>query len=459
MMRSWMRLWLGVVVAGGIAAGPAAGAEPGELSLSDCIRLALEDNAQLRQARLDHDIAHDDVHRARAGLLPQLSADVGTGRFFQGPRVTLLDVPVGRDPASGQTIYEQRSITQDSFSRDNHSLGFSLSQSLYDGGRRWHGYGQAKAERVAAALGVEATELEIVYEVNRRYFELLLAEALLEVREGAVAVAREQVKQAEELHALGAAPRADVLRSKVALGNERLELLDARNQVALAKSNLNHAMGRAVTDRLVVAGSELEQPARDVDLAREVAVAVRENPLLKQAAQRVEANRLAVKSAEGGRLPSLALRISYGRDNPDLSRVFSRIDENYAVGYSASVDFNLFDGLQTRADVARARARLQKTEEARREGERQLILGLQQAYLNLRVAQDRLEVAREQVRVSEEDLVLAQERYRLGAGTLLEQLTARTDFTRAKADRLRAHFDIRLAEAELERLCGQRVDR
>jgi outer membrane protein len=70
-------------------------------------------------------------------------------------------------------------------------------------------------------------------------------------------------------------------------------------------------------------------------------------------------------------------------------------------------------------------------------------------------ARERLSVSREGVVSAREDLRLAQEKFRVGAGTILDTVIAESDLTRARANEVEAIVDYLIARARLARATGR----
>jgi len=86
---------------------------------------------------------------------------------------------------------------------------------------------------------------------------------------------------------------------------------------------------------------------------------------------------------------------------------------------------------------------------------RALRSGVGQALSQLRLAQDRISLAEQSVEVAREDLKVQQERYRLGATTILELLTSQESLVQAEINLVAARFDYQIARAELVALAGR----
>jgi outer membrane protein TolC len=73
----------------------------------------------------------------------------------------------------------------------------------------------------------------------------------------------------------------------------------------------------------------------------------------------------------------------------------------------------------------------------------------------LNAARLRVDIARVSIAAAEEDLRVQQERYRLGATTIIEVLASQEALNQAEGDEVEAHFDLLLAKAQIEALIGR----
>ena len=73
----------------------------------------------------------------------------------------------------------------------------------------------------------------------------------------------------------------------------------------------------------------------------------------------------------------------------------------------------------------------------------------------LRTAQQRIVIQQASVDAAREDLRVQQQRYALGASTLLDVLTSQTTLDAARSALIQARQDVRIARAQLEALIGR----
>ena len=75
----------------------------------------------------------------------------------------------------------------------------------------------------------------------------------------------------------------------------------------------------------------------------------------------------------------------------------------------------------------------------------------------MNAARLRVDIAKVSVSAAEEDLRVQQERYRLGANTIIEVLASQEALNQAEVDEVQAHFDFLLAKARIEALIGREL--
>jgi len=123
----------------------------------------------------------------------------------------------------------------------------------------------------------------------------------------------------------------------------------------------------------------------------------------------------------------------------------------------ASLNFTLFSGFHRKTAVSNARASVKYAQETLDQTERTVAFSVKQAYLGVDLAAETRNLA-DQIEVSaQEDFNLAQEKYNLGAATILDLLDAQVSLTRAQNDKVNAMFDYHVAVARLENAIGQGV--
>lgn len=436
------------------------------LSLVTCIERALAQNIQILTAEQSVARSQADVASTRARRLPSLNATLmNFSRSHTGPSVRIQDNPTGQvDPVTGERLFAEETTRIPAVDRNSYSLGAGLTHTLYDGGAQRHTHASARQALAAAELGLRSSQADIVVAVKRRYFGLLRAQELVEVQGEALKLGQRRQEEAEARLEVGASTRVDVLRLQVATDNARADLINAEQQVELARATLNHVIGRPLWEPLQIAPVGADVPSRRylpaaagvrVDLRELVSKAQGANSDLERQRRAMRSAELNLKSTQAAWHPTLSGNISYSRNNEIFERVYGGLDENYRLNGGVSLSYNIFDGGLRTAGVRRSRANVEAARLGLEQQERDLALAVETTYLEIVRLARILEIAERTAELAAEDLHLAEERYRVGKGRLLEVLDAQVGLTGARSNRVSTRYDLAVAEAELERLVGE----
>jgi outer membrane protein TolC len=191
-------------------------------------------------------------------------------------------------------------------------------------------------------------------------------------------------------------------------------------------------------------------------------------PLLEQAATDrldlkastldVEGRNAGVTEAASGLYPNISAFARYSRNNtqsPQSLRFGS--ETNDTVSYGISGNWNLFDRFATKESKRRAVAQKRIAEYNRRIDELNVEAEVVSIHNNLSEAVERFNVATQTVEQAEEDLRLAQERFRVGAGTSLDVINAQVGLAQARRDVVDAQTDYIKFRHQMRRASGENM--
>lgn len=440
-------------------------AEP--LTLEACIDLALAHNDRVLSAELGVVRAGADASSARARRLPSLNANLfGFTRSRTGPSLRIQENPTGEvDPVTGQRVFRSETTRIPATDRNSYALSTSLSQTLFDGGELRHAHGAARQVLATAELDLAGSRADVVLQVKQRYYGLLKAQELVEVQREAFGLSQRRLEEAQARLEVGAGTRVDVLRLQVAADNAQADFINAEQQVLLARATLNHAMGRTLSEPLEVEALGDRAPtgrflSADLDdssatrppVAELVQKAGRANPDVARLRSAERAAALSLSSAQAAWYPRLSGSASYSRNNEVFDRVFGDPGQNYRFNAGVSLTYNVFDGGLRSAGVTRGRVAVETARLNLEQEQRDLALAVETTYLEMVRLAKILQIAERTAQLAAEDLHLAEERYNVGKGTLLEVLDAQVGLTQARSSRVRTRYDLATAEANLARL-------
>ncbi len=424
------------------------------LSLEDCIRIALENNSQLKNTELAFDAAKQDVLSSYQGILPSITTSAGRGKVVTGPSEYLSNEPVGIDPETGNVIYEQRTRKIERSTRESSSASINLNQTIFDGGIWWNQIRKAKTDKKASKYDLIAQRNNTINQIQQAFFELGKQIKLLEVDSLAVARSQAQLERAEQMYELGATAQLDVFRARVNLGNDRISKLQQKNTVTQARKNLNVTMGRDPLAQLVVEVSEVQLKDDLPSVEELVDQAIAQQPMVRKNKSNIKSRKLSVDMAKGLNYPKISAYVNYDRFHEDAIKVFSDFDQNYQTRYGINLSFNLFNGFNDYVQIQKAQINYRTARENYEQYKRELKSNIHQSYEDYKSYLDIIEINRVNLEAAREELRLAEERYQIGAGTALEVREAQVNLTRAEQTLIAAEYNARLILAQLDNYLG-----
>ena len=405
-------------------------AQTQSITLNEALEMARRVNPQLIQAEGAINIAQASRRESLGDWLPSVSGSSGwstnsTSRF---------------DPQTQRTV---------DGSATSMSASLSASIVIFDGFRR-NAQGRARtADYESAEITLISQEFQIALQTKQAFFNAVAAEELVRVSETRIDRATQQLDIARNRLAAGSAIRSDTLSSFVELGNARLQLLNAQTQLAGASANLARLVG---VDGLVraVADSNIQFQA-DLDTAflREEALA--NGPGVQQAIAQSRAAQAQVTVSRAQYFPSVSA--SYNRSISGAG--FSTLNPSWSTRLSLS--WSIFNGFTRETNVVRSRIQADVADAQVEDIRRQINAQLTQQFASIQSALVRLEIAEASRVAAQEDLRVQQERYRLGAGTIIEILSSQVNLDQAEVDIVQARLDYMVAKAEIEALVGREL--
>jgi outer membrane protein len=404
------------------------------ISLDEAVRLAQRNAPAAVQARGQVRTSSSAVRSAYGAFLPN------------------LNFSMGQTQSRGRRLREE-GILVDYVTQTSYSTGISSTLTLFEGGRRFAELSQSRADVGAAEANEVSQRFNIALQVKREYFSILAARESEAAARAQLEQAEQQFRAATARVRAGAATMSDSLRSVIQVGNARLALLTARNNVRDASAALTRLVASQVTVTARPADT-LDLPIAPVDSQMLLQLAER-GPAVRQAEAQFRAARAGVRVARSSYLPSVDMT---------FRRSGSGFDPYYGIGggslqYSRTLGFGLnfpiFNNFAREDQIVRANVQEDVAEAQLRDARLLARQNLIQQVGALRTAEERIEIQRASVAAAQEDLRVQQQRYNLGASTLLDLLTSQTTLNAARAALIQARQDYRVARAQIEATIGR----
>ena len=409
-------------------AAPNQATPPGSaqgLSLKDAEAIALKNNPQISVGRLLALASQQVTREVRSNLWPTANADLTGVDAHDNSRITAggLNNPIIYERAAG---------------------GVTVSQLITDFGRTTNLVASANLAAKAEAQNAIATKEQVLLAVNQAFYGVLQTHAVLRVAEETV---KDRQLLADQVGALAAnklKSQLDLSFANVNLAQAKLLLLDAQNNDKAAQASLSAVLGYSTLQEFVLAddSDRMDAPPSDVDTL--IAEAFAKRPEIQALDYEYQSSQ-KLKTAERDLLfPTLRAVGAVGGApvrNDHLSSWYG------AVG--ANMDIPIFNGFLYTARAHEADLRSQAARERLLDLRNRISRDVRTSWLNATSAYQRLSVTQQLVQQAQLALDLAQSRYQLGLGSIVELSQAQLQATQAEISNAQAGYDYRQATAAL----------
>jgi outer membrane protein TolC len=179
-------------------------------------------------------------------------------------------------------------------------------------------------------------------------------------------------------------------------------------------------------------------------------------PQLLQSEAQSRAARAQLGVARSKYWPGLAL--SYSESRRGTGQPLAHFgDYTRSAGWNFSLSWTLFNGFQREADQVQARVQSDVAKARAADVRRQLNAQLTQQVSALFTASAQIDIAAANVAAAAEDFRVQNERYRLGAATIVDLSTSQSNLTQAQVNLVQSRFNYLIARAQVEALVGREL--
>ena len=408
------------------------------LSLKSSIEIALEKNTNVIQAQNNVDAAQGRVLSSYGNYLPTLSATSGWSRSQQD-KPTLFGVS------------------------NSFSSSLNLNYVIFDGLNRESGFNNAKAFAQSSEDKFIRTLQTVTNAVENSYLNVLRLERLVKVSEENLKRGNRQLERITESNKVGAVALADVYRQQSQVASDELNLITAQNNFDKAKADLVSLIGLDISSEYqfvdpsistTIDQTEIDSTQKKYSNTSELNKrALSSRPDFLAAKEDYSSTESAVTQARSGYIPTVSASLS----RSFFDNEFSTLTNNKTTDWGIRVEWNLFDAFRTNQSLQSAIANRKSAEASLAQTERDITVQVKKASLDLDAARKQVEVSQKGLTSATEDRKIAEERYNLGAGTLLDLLIANANLVNAQANNINATHSYIIAKRNLEYVLGERT--
>lgn len=400
-----------------------------DMTLDNCIRLALGNNPQINAAFQDILASDARIKQVWSNYFPTITWQTGYTKLKQ---LQLSDA-LGRNLEFNYYLLGQ----------------VSLQEMLYDFGVTQNQATIRKLDYEAYKKTFEATVNDVIYQTKDAYYNVLFAYEAKRVAQDTVDKYQLFYNQARAFYTTGMNPKVDVTIAETNLSSAKLKLIQAENAVNLAIAKLNNVMGVPYIERYDVL-DRLQYKPINLTFEQAIDTARDSRPELKLAEIRVEGTNQTVKLTKKSYFPTISLEGQYQRGGKSWN-------SNYGYNFGAYLTFPSINAILIRNEIKEAKYLYDKELANARNTQNAIYLEIQNAYLQLEEKRNQLPVAILQVKQAKENYELSYGRYRVGEASPTELKDAENSYEQAQLTYYTALYEYNSAKALLEKSIGKNI--
>jgi len=403
----------------------------GRLTLEQSVAIALENNLDLKRAELNLLNAEANLMESQGQQLPSFSMGASSG-FRWGRSIN----PVTND-------FETRRI-------GNVNVSGSSSLPLFAGGQISNSIKQAKINTSTSRLNVETSRNDISLNTINLFINVAFSQEQLNIATSQLETSKDQLKRTTSLVQAGSLPMGDQLDLQAQMATNELEVINAENNLRIARLNLSQSLQLPFTDEFGIVVPELEVEGLEIDnrgVEHIYSVASQNLPQIEAAALGVEAAELGVRISKGAYAPSLNLsanvfsnyvdQTNFGSTDPLLSQ----FENNLSQSANLQLNIPVFTNFRNRAGVQRARVQKRLSEIQEIETKNLLRQDIETAYTSAYAAKQSYRSSLLRVESLQEAFRMAQQRFEVGAINAVDFQVAQNNLFNAQADLVTAKYE------------------
>ncbi|MDQ3191848.1 MAG: TolC family protein [Bacteroidota bacterium] len=429
--------------------------------LKKCIDYALENNLQVKQAVLNTELANANSWQNKANTLPTINANASHAYNF------------------GRTIDPFTNQFADDLIRSN-NFSVSSGLNLFSGFQNFNSVQQGQLEYQASRHDADKIRNDIALSIATAYLQILFSEELLQIANNQVSITTQQVARTKRLVEAGTLARGSLLEVEAQLATEELQAVNAQNQLDMAYLSLRQFLALPINQELIIVKPVLELPVGEILNVTPEAIYVYAStamPEIKSAQARLRSSDKGLAIAKGGISPRIFVNGALGTGYSGLRQRIVNVEQNgfQTIGYTASTEeavlaplftpvfepipfndqinenFNksigffmsipIFNGLQTKTAISRAKIARYNAQYNLEIAELQLNRTVTQAHADAVASLKKYAATERALSALKESFKYAEQRFNVGMINAIEYNNAKNRLVNAESDLLQAKYD------------------
>ena len=410
------------------------------LTLENAVKIALENNYEIKIATNNLTIEKTNVTIGNAGMLPTVSANVVDNNSIQN---------------SSQTRQDGTKTKLDNAKSNSLTYGVGLDWTIFDGMRMFAKLDQLKELQKLGEAQLKLTVITRISDVNAAYYDLVQQQQQLAALDTTIVISKQRLTLAQNRFTIGKASKLEVLNAQVDLNTDQVALLRQKELYANSKILLNQLLARDLTTDFKV----IDELQVDISLLLPElrTLAEKQNPQLEAQIINKRISELQLKQIKAARYPTVKVNTAYNFSESQSSLGFVSQSHSRGLNYGFSASLNIFDGYSQNRNEKIAKIQIENSKITIEQQNLTLNSQLATSYQTYLTNLELIALEENNKAIAKQNLNITLDKFRIGTITTLEFRTAQLNYVNATVRYSNAQFQGKLSEIALRELAGNLI--
>ena len=410
------------------------------LTLESAVKIALENNYEIKIATNNLIIQKTNVAIGNAGMLPTVTANVFDNNSIQN---------------SSQTRQDGTKNELDNAKNNNLTYGVGLDWTIFDGLRMFARMDQLKELQKLGEAQLKLTVITRISDVNAAYYDLVQQQQQLAALDTTIVISNQRLTLAQNRFTIGKASKLELLNAQVDMNTDQVALLRQKELYSNSKILLNQLLARDVArDFKVIDVLKVDSLLLLPELK---VLAEKQNPQLEAQIINKRVAELELKQIKAARYPTVRVNTAYNFSESQSSLGFVAQSQSRGLNYGFSASLNLFDGFAQNRNEKISKIQIENSKLNIDQQNLALNSQLSTSYQTYLTNLELIALEEKNESIAKQNLNITLDKFRIGTITTLEFRTAQLNYVNAKVRYSNAQFQGKLSEIALRELAGNLV--